>query len=523
MTKSAAGAGGGCGGEDDGLHAGHIRHLEAIRAHVSSAPGVPPGGPAALAARAAIDGEIRRARRDRKLRARFAKEKARNEAAMMIAEDTDEEGWQDVAPDEASPAAAAAAPASASSAVDLTGSGEFVPGGGSSADADAAFSPLGRTLADLVAKSVAASGVRVASPLAAAALAVHAALRTDELGFRCTGVPEDDDDNGEGGRKMKKLAGKGGFAAPIRELPWSRLVPDGWDARAASRGEVSFRYRKDGLGATVLRVTLLPDADGSVVRVELSSTSTPEPLSAPPAGFTFPLTRHVNLDGLGAAIASERARTGETGQVRVGPVLHYRDLAGLMTSLVRSFDLGAVGDGEGGPGSRRGAPISAPVVAPAPMPAPIPTPAPVGGRNPAPWPFGGVADHLLGPSISRPRGGPGGDFAGDLAPGGIVDPRGGGGGLGLMGPNHPAFHGDRGGGFVGDGYDGGIGGGNPRIPPHIGGRGMMPRFDPYLPPGVGPVPGRGGRGRGRDLGREGGDPNPDHLLPPGGLGGDMFG
>ena len=98
---------------------------------------------------------------------------------MMIAEDTDEEGWQDVAPDEASPAAAAAAPASASSAVDLTGSGEFVPGGGSSADADAAFSPLGRTLAEPVAKSVAASGVRVASPLAAAALAVHAALRTD--------------------------------------------------------------------------------------------------------------------------------------------------------------------------------------------------------------------------------------------------------------------------------------------------------------------------------------------------------
>jgi hypothetical protein len=109
-----------------------------------------------------------------------------------------------------------------------------------------------------------------------------------------------------------------------------------------------------------------------------------------------------------------------------------------------------------------------------------------------------------------------GQFAGDLVPGGLVDPSfyaGNDGRMGgnLMGPNHPVF------------MPGGMHGGGPgRMggPGMIGGPGtMQPRFDPVLPPGLVDVDIHGQPIRRRMQG----DPNPDHLRPPNSFGGDnMF-
>jgi hypothetical protein len=111
-----------------------------------------------------------------------------------------------------------------------------------------------------------------------------------------------------------------------------------------------------------------------------------------------------------------------------------------------------------------------------------------------------------------------GDFAGDLAPGGLMPgglpghpnlgPLGGG---SLMGPNHPSF------------FPGGVGppGGMPGMP----GQGMHPRFDLYGPPG-GPqdpnnqdnnpdgIPSRNPRNPMQ--------PNPDHMRPPNHFNSNMF-
>jgi hypothetical protein len=119
----------------------------------------------------------------------------------------------------------------------------------------------------------------------------------------------------------------------------------------------------------------------------------------------------------------------------------------------------------------------------------------------------------FGQSITH-RGPPGGDFGGDLAPGGVsafpgsdgLHPGFEGGGN-LMGPNHPAFSGD--GAYTPfQGSDSG---------PDIGGLGMRPRFDPYGPPGGPTDPSRNpnfpGRGRGPPRGGTG-EPNPDHQRPP---------
>ena len=166
---------------------------------------------------------------------------------------------------------------------------------------------------------------------------------------------------------------------------------------------------------------------------------------------------------------------------------------------------------------------------------PVPAPAVPGVANPPRLPAGsgmpqpGHPPRIeeLDPSLRRPGPG-GGDFGGDLAPGGILGPsrgstsqednRG-----SLMGPNHPAFRGPGIGGEGAFGFGGGLE--DPRMP-HIGGAGMTPRFDPYYPPGIGPDLGRGG-GSGRGVGRggrggRGGDPNPDHLQPPNSFNSDMF-
>ena len=179
------------------------------------------------------------------------------------------------------------------------------------------------------------------------------------------------------------------------------------------------------------------------------------------------------------------------------------------------------------------------------LPAPAPAPAPAGGP-------------LSGYSVPR-FGGASGVGSGDLDPfpGGvhIGGPGRGGGGFGtggavgpnggnLVGPNHPLF--DPNGGFGPGGYGGEFGGEYGGYGPGgAGGYGGLPqqRFDPFGPvpgpntdiggagagnvgvdsrgrpiPGMFPgrLPGRGGAGRGSVAGRGvPGEPQPDHLRPPG--------
>jgi hypothetical protein len=111
------------------------------------------------------------------------------------------------------------------------------------------------------------------------------------------------------------------------------------------------------------------------------------------------------------------------------------------------------------------------------------------GDGSTPTTIGGAFPGLL--DNSRHSGG--GDFAGDLMPSGFPH-------FGMpgnvMGPNHPHF------------FNG--------VTPPPPGLGMLPRFDPFGPPG-GPTDPTGipeGQHKNR-LSR--GDPNPDHLRPPNNL------
>ena len=575
-------------------HATHLRHLEAIRSHLSTVPGVPADSSAAQAVLKSLDEEVSRSTREYKLRRKFERERIRNlteaEAAAPsggngggMDDDNDDDGWQDVTPPRASPGKSSAAETSPAGEGDLrsspvqlmeTSSESIVGNNHHSNNANNTASPLGQALAEMVTRSVADAKVRVSNPVAAVALALHAAMRTDVLGFKCTGIPPDEDG--------KSGAGGGGFAAPIRELPKTKFLPDKWDeAKRSSSADnkkstrIALRYRKDGLGSTVLRVTEREAAmhqPSGAISIAVTSSTNSEPTAAAGGGRSFDASQHINLAGLAAAITSERQRLGigptSDVEVKVSPVLHYLDLAGLMTTFVTSFDLGSIWDptmteeekaaaamaGNGSGSSSMEVEQSRPFrkqVDPSSgsqIPPPGPTPAVPGVANPPRLPTGpgipqpGRAPRIedLDPSLRRP--GPGGDFGGDLAPGGILDPRR---GMSqednrgsLMGPNHPAFLGPG----IGGGYDddfgyGGEGGGygleDPRLP-HIGGTGMAPRFDPYYPPGVGPDlgrggggrgmgrGGRGGRGRGRRPPPSGGDPNPDHLQPPNSFNGDMF-
>ena len=185
---------------------------------------------------------------------------------------------------------------------------------------------------------------------------------------------------------------------------------------------------------------------------------------------------------------------------------------------------------------------------------------PLGGRYQPPPPSVPANPMIPVPGPNYPFGsggvgGVGGVGSGDLNPtfGGVppsYQPPGSGSGSGsLVGPSHPFFtDGPSGGGFGpgGLGPPGGLGS-LPGLPqprfdpygpvtgpygPNVGDVGVGPAGGPLLPgdprgPWPGRVGGRGDGGRGRGLGlgrgrRAPGEPNPDHLPPPGDDDSDMY-
>jgi hypothetical protein len=366
---------------------------------------------------------------------------------------------------------------------------------------DDGSSYLGQQLSKTCVDAISEYRAHVSSPVAAIAVAFHAALRSPLLGFACTGIPEDPKSSG------------GGFAPPVRELPKTQFLPLHWENNPTN---ILLRYRKNGTGALVLKVQT---AGGSIeaeatVQVSLFPANTKEP---PTQSMNFPLANHINLDSWNAAL-----KAGKTH--KIAPLLHYKQLAGMLSKFCQIFDLGAVVDTEGNAntempyvdntvvygkeGSLSTKKSSIPISTPRPY-APVPS---VGvawkeGRVPA------SLDQAFPSACRHPM--PGGDFADDLLPAGLQDPRfirGGHNpgrmGGNLMGPGHPMFAGDGiGGNIVGD------------LP--VGGPGsMQPRFDLVYPPGIddGPNPNSQQKG-GRQKPSRTGEPNPDHLPPPNSLGG----
>jgi hypothetical protein len=369
---------------------------------------------------------------------------------------------------------------------------------------DEATGFLGKCLSRQAIAAIADHQVRVKSPLAAVALALHAAMRSETLGFSCTGVPDDTD--GAGGST-------GGFAPPIRELPKKQFLPRDWDKHAE---KVTLRYRKNGTGSLILKVVGQQQATAQekdiVVEVTLYTTSTGEP---PSDSLVFSISDHINLDSWARALRDHAT---------VPPALHYKGLSMLLSNFAKTFDLGNVVEGKDTATIEQVLPYVDTTIQSVPslrvhhltnpgsfQPAPPPPMRPVVVNQP--W------DNGWTPTIENSfpglrTHGPPGDFAGDLAPGGILAPGFGqvspGMGGNLMGPNHPAFTG--GPGMSGVGPNSGLG--------------MRPRFDPFGPPG-GPTDPNGlpenpnNPNRNRRPGGTG-DPNPDHMRPPNNLGNNMF-
>jgi len=386
---------------------------------------------------------------------------------------------------------------------------------------------LGRSLAkacvDAIAEQNYRNPVLVSSPIAAIAVALHAALCS--LGFDCTGIPEEESSK------------KGGFAAPIRELNKNQFLPYRWDDSSSSVGKknVSLRYRKMDMGAVVLTVDSnddegynnesLPCTTQTAVKITLVLANSKD--STPSHELIFPLSDHINLDSWNAAMLKKV-------EAKIAPSLHHKNLSGLMTRFCRTFDLGAVNntvDGESFVTAAVGiAIINKDYITKPTLDTLYPSVVSrvehyPNGRSEgtsAPQPVSWEEGHV--PSTfdqAFPRRNPiHGDFASDILPAtGLQDPRfhiGRNSGIGisgnLMGPNHPMFSPGVGGhGQIIGG--GGVGYGGPGT--------LQPRFDPVYPPGVDgdlrhdPPAGRRPHKKPSRIG----EPNPDHLPPPNSLSG----
>ncbi|CAM9162735.1 unnamed protein product [Chrysoparadoxa australica] len=267
-----------------------------------------------------------------------------------------------------------------------------------------------------------------------------------------------------------------GFAAPVRDVSREQIVPDGWsNGAAASTPCVSFRYRReDAAGKTfLLKVVQVGENEASAYLAE--SNGQTESLSLTLSDFA---------DCLAAEDTIAAARSQFEDKC-IKPFLPAPDAKQASTAPSTKEVTNTRRDEHDQDPLRVGPPR---------MPGPVPIPG-MGPASPYPVHPGAIPGGV--PGLGR-----GGDFNGDLMPGGpgLGPGMPGMTGGGLMGPDHPAFGGSGGSGLL-----------------------PQPRFDPYGPPMPG-IPGPGGLGRGRGGGRGngnrfGGDPDPDHLPPPGAPGG----
>lgn len=257
---------------------------------------------------------------------------------------------------------------------------------------------LGLTLAKEAVASLAQNNVRCASPLAAVAAVLHAALLN--VGFSCTGLP----DNGS----------SGGFAAPTRALPASQFLPPNWEKDPT----IKLRYRKEGAGATVLTVAPgTTDSGEQQIEVKLAPSNSSEPCRDP---LQFALNDYINMESWEKACKDNAA---------VLPALHYKSLSALLTDFAQQFDLGPINDSAMKESSQ--APYVDYTMLSRPNAPNTGTYADFGIPSP---------DLVTGGRTAVPPTRPGGDFGGDLIPTGI-DPTGIPSPGNLMGPNHPMLGG----------------------------------------------------------------------------------
>lgn len=428
---------------------------------------------------------------------------------------------------------------------------------------DAENAQVCQKLASSSVARIANANVKVATPLGALGLALHTALVElvdenenggDDPIFRCTGVPDVGVSSQLLGVTVKgKKGGGGGFAPPIRELPKGELVPSKWEDTSSDGegGVIAFRYKcgsevySTSSGHTNDSTTLylaLHTLEGKEVSVTFGTLPS-KGSSGETIDMKFPLGQHVNLDGFQAAKTKNGGRA-------VSPSLFYIGLSALLIQFSSTFMVL--------PKARTGDDDSAAIDMPTTkadmmgqqfdrsVPLPSVARVEVGVASPTIPPNGAAVDttNCRDPlRVMDSRRDRHGDFEGDLLPGG---PQPGGlhegprRGMGSqVGPDHPMFDRNFGDEGYGGGYDDdlglGNGGGGFGLPGVGGGMGMRPRFDPFGPPGGPTEPGRGGQfpgrgsrlGRGRGRGGRGsgrgrvppggfGDPNPDHMTPPGG-------
>jgi hypothetical protein len=434
------------------------KEFELLRNHIQACPELPRESRAIQAALQGLDAELKRIERDAKLKRKFTSEAGVSSDSMQTSTDNTAAVVVTM-PHKTAPERAA--PRNALNQND--DDDEFMEWQDVGAEPG---SLLGSRLAQKAVASMAQHGTTAKTPLAALALALHAATVSDILGFACTGIPETS--------KSSK-----GFAPPIRELQKGQFVPANWDE---SDSEICLRYRKPAVGSVILRLSL----NGSLVQASLRPTNTTEP---PTQMLEFGIEDHVNVESFQKALAKEG---------RVLPALHYKALPMMLTNYCNAFDLGSIHEEE----STKTAPERLPYWDGTAVPPAVSDPLLIPMTRPLPTGLPPTYDQHERPNIQifdphRPNHG---DFAGDLRPPGIGD-MGDNSGM-LLGPNHPMF--------------GGVGGDS--------GFGMRPRFDPYGPPG-GPQDPRDPNNqppRRRPPPGGTGEPNPDHQRVPNNLSNNMF-
>ena len=408
-------------------------------------------------------------------------------------------------------------------------------GGHHPTSASSNISFLGKVLAQEAVTAISSHNVRVKSPGAALAVAFHACLRSEMLGFACTGVPEEhiisiNNINTQNQSKKKKKNSLA-FAPPVRELPKTQFLPSNWESTKPNTSDyVSMRYRKNGTGALVLTVNVIVtgttgsstgDNSSPTVDIYFAPANSKEPS---PVVLSFSLDEHFNMDSWEAAKKSTGGGSFYTSGLP--PSLHYKSLATMLTKFCQTFDLGLVRDdanvsSEAGmvdcasgigcgvstskkmksddpSGSIAGGPIHimSPPTATPPTTTAQQAPPNLGkdGRvqfpsakgeqknnnpNDVDWKSGRMPSTLdqAFPNVNGGMAKPGGDFSGDLLPAGLQDPR------FVSGRGHG---GRMGGNMMGPNHPMFTGGGSSGMNgPPIGGPGsMQPRFDPFYPAGI---------------------------------------